>query len=421
MWMIRLELGRVQTDSTAAMFLFSFDWDTFISLSGILNMIRGKDASSNTVMVVKVIFLLRVKLMERSEGRGYRQADNGAPRGRVLSLILLLMMINCTIEEKPEVGWHDLKERQRLSQMCSFRLLEETTGASECCSLCADLSKHVNNIEPTDPQVMVFFMVTPSTCLPHLVLYRPHTCLCGLVLHELPAPLSPQTLGTSRPLRCLVPPLQVSSLPPDPCSAVSAASCWQVGLDRSRDLGPASCFCCFGKLHCPLSVVPMYPTLGDDPVPLALRFITGLHPPSDSDFFTAWIGLLVMGLSSFLMIPVVLSSFTTMSISLTASGFNVYWQKMVWTNSGHKSLQSFLNRATFASEIICFNASFPAGEKLFSCTFSSVVTGKSTDLFRSSCNFPSEVLEVNRPGFSPVGRWLILDMFCSSYPQLRIS
>lgn len=194
MWMIRLELGRVQTDSTAAMFLFSFDWDTFISLSGILNMIRGKDASSNTVMVVKVIFLLRVKLMERSEGRGYRQADNGAPRGRVLSLILLLMMINCTIEEKPEVGWHDLKERQRLSQMCSFRLLEETTGASECCSLCADLSKHVNNIEPTDPQVMVFFMVTPSTCHPHLVLYRPHTCLCGLVLHELPAPLSPQTL-----------------------------------------------------------------------------------------------------------------------------------------------------------------------------------------------------------------------------------
>lgn len=53
---------------------------------------------------------------------------------------------------------------------------------------------------------------------------------------------------------------------------------------------------------------------------------------------------------------------------------------MVWTYLGPKSLQSFLNQTTFAFEIICLNVSFPAGEKLLSCTFSSVIIGMSTDL-----------------------------------------
>lgn len=53
---------------------------------------------------------------------------------------------------------------------------------------------------------------------------------------------------------------------------------------------------------------------------------------------------------------------------------------MVWTYLGPKSLQSFLNQTTFAFEIICLNVSFPAGEKLPSCTFSSVIIGMSTDL-----------------------------------------
>lgn len=80
---------------------------------------------------------------------------------------------------------------------------------------------------------------------------------------------SPQTLlGPSFPwVSC---PTLASELPPfcgltdvprpDPCSAVSAASCWKVGLDQSRDRGPAGCLSIFPILFLLLWTAPLSPS-----------------------------------------------------------------------------------------------------------------------------------------------------------------
>lgn len=103
---------------------------------------------------------------------------------------------------------------------------------------------------------------------------------------------------------CLVPPLQVSSLPSvgllmyhvqihvQLFLLLLAGRLGWTNLETGvqQDVFPfsPSCFCCFGPLHCPLPMVPVYPTLGDDPDPqpgLALAPSRGT---------STWPGLLVL-------------------------------------------------------------------------------------------------------------------------------